>query len=231
MNVIIYPLVGCIEIGMGNSDDESDGDSEIEGDVRALEDLVEDVSEDVGVITETALLAPFEVAFGFFSDFGLLVIVTAVGVVWVLVWTITVAFAKWILSTMDSFMDIFIGFGKDHSVLHRLLSAKQPSHPSPRTQKQPVLTLLPMHGRHCSLPCFMLSNGWHASFLLSAKPLGHAITAFAPNSQVSTFKSSLWTKVGGKQTLGDPCTKWKQHVKEKHCDIFVMFSVPLIFFF
>ena len=64
---------------MGNSEEESDGDSEIETDVRAVEELVEDVSGDVGIIAETALLAPFEITFGFFSDFGLLVIVASIG--------------------------------------------------------------------------------------------------------------------------------------------------------
>ena len=95
---------------MGSSEEESDGDSEIETDVRAVEELVEDVSGDVGIIAETALLAPFEITFGFFSDFGLLVIVASIGVVWVLLWTVTVSFAKWVLASMDSLMDIFIAF-------------------------------------------------------------------------------------------------------------------------
>lgn len=92
---------------MTTSDDES-VESEIEEDLRGLETFVEDNAENAAVIAKTAVEAPFEITFSLFSDMGMLILAAGVGVVWVLTWMVTVAFAAFVLSTMDSLMGFFI---------------------------------------------------------------------------------------------------------------------------
>lgn len=83
--------------------DEDEGD-----DLRGLEAFAEDNAENVGVVAETALAAPVEVTYNLAKEFPVLVQLVSIGVVWVLVWFITVAFAKWVLAIASHLTGVFV---------------------------------------------------------------------------------------------------------------------------
>ena len=96
---------------MAEDDDKSDSDSEIEEDLKGIEGYVEDNAENVAIIAETAVAAVVEVPVTFMKDFSLLVILAAIGIVWVLAWLTCVAFASWVLHAtgiLNSFLMAFL---------------------------------------------------------------------------------------------------------------------------
>lgn len=95
---------------MAEDEDKSDSDSEIEEDLKGIEGYIEDNAENVAIIAETAVGAVVEVPVTFMKDFSLLLILGAVGIVWVLAWLTCVAFASWVLHATGILNTILMAF-------------------------------------------------------------------------------------------------------------------------
>ena len=82
-------------------------DSEVED---AVEEFFEEIKDDTEIISVSAIKLPFELAFHFAGEFSVFFTIIAIGFVWVLVWTLTVAFAAWVLNMFGFLNFIFLAF-------------------------------------------------------------------------------------------------------------------------
>lgn len=82
-------------------------DSEVED---AVEEFFEEIKDDTEIISVSAITLPFELAFHFAGEFSAFFTIIAIGCVWVLVWTVTVAFAAWVLNMFGFLNYIFLAF-------------------------------------------------------------------------------------------------------------------------
>ena len=89
---------------------EEEKESELAMGERIVEDYIEEISKDVGIIGEEAIAAPVELAFHIAGEFSVFFVVLSVGAVWVLVWMVTVAFAAWVLNMFGFLNYIFLAF-------------------------------------------------------------------------------------------------------------------------
>ena len=89
---------------------EEEKESELAMGERIVEDYIEEISKDVGIIGEEAIAAPVELAFHVAGEFSVFFVVLSVGAVWVLVWMVTVAFAAWVLNMFGFLNYIFLAF-------------------------------------------------------------------------------------------------------------------------